>query len=111
MTTCQITDAQKILLSIVDGPAFADACNHTPGDYQFTVESFGRKVDVYLYDYPYGGQGMCLRKSDECSDYESGPVVEFIRSMPRMTGAEYEAMRSLLHTHHVRLTTREKANI
>ena len=100
-----------MLLCIVDGPAFADACDHEPEQYQFTVESCGRKVDVYLYDYPYGGQGLCLRKSDECSDYESGPVAEFLRSMSRMAGAEYEAMRSLLLTHHVRLTPREKACI
>lgn len=111
MTPCQITDVQKVLLCIVDGPAFADACDHEQGDYQFTVESCGRKVDVYLYDYLCGVQGLCLRKSDECSDYESGPVSEFIRSMPHASSAEYAALIALLRTNYVRLTPRKTACI
>lgn len=110
MTPCHMTDVQKVLLGIVDGPAYADA-DHDASEYQFTVEACGRKVDVYLYDYPFGGQGVCLRKSDECSDYESGPVPEFIRSLHILQSAEYEAIRSLLSTHYVRLTAREKACI
>lgn len=111
MTTCHMTDVQKVLLGIVDGPAYADACDHDASEYQFTVEACGRKVDVHLFDYPGGRQGLCLRKSDECSDYESGPVPEFIRSLHQLQSAEYWAIRALLSTHFVRMTPRETACI
>lgn len=110
MTTCQMTDVQKVLLGIVDGPAYADACDHPPHEYQFTVECLGRKVDVYLYDYRDGRHGVCLRKSGECSDYESGQIEWFIRSLASQDGPERSAIVALLATHYVRLTPRDKAN-
>lgn len=110
MTTCQITDVQRVLLGIVDGPAHEDPCNHGEGEYQFTVHAYGRTVDVYMFDYPSGRQGVCLRRSGECSDYSSGQVEWFLRGMHCEDDVARMAMAALLATHHVRLTPRAKAN-
>jgi|688.fasta_scaffold947409_1 hypothetical protein len=111
MTTCKMTDVQKILLNIVDGPVHTDACGHEAGSYQFTVEHGGTTADVYLYDGHTGGHSVCIRYSSECSAYASGPLAMWIRGLHGTHGIDRIVVESLLATNVVRLTPRKKPSI
>lgn len=74
-------------------PYWTDHCGHKPEDYVGSaeyMESTGElaKIDVYLYPDNVYRQGVCIRVSDEPSDYISpGGLLDFLR----VAGGNYGA--------------------
>jgi hypothetical protein len=99
-------------------PYWDNVCGHRPEDYVGSTEYFDqygstepRKLDLHLYpDTISGGQGVCIRLSNEPSDYISpGSLADFLGSAGKHTcGAYFAARRLLLEI--MEITARKKPN-
>ena len=62
------------------GPVWKDGCNHPCESYIGSFETLGEKFDLYLFPDEFHGQGICIRYSDEDSEYMSpGGIVNLIK--------------------------------
>jgi hypothetical protein len=98
-------------------PYWDNVCGHCSEDYVGSVEYFDqsssepRKLDLYIYpDLIFGSQGVCIRLSNERSDYLSpGNLADFLGSTGRHTCGAYPAARRLL-LEAMEITARRKTN-
>ncbi len=76
-----MTDADKILLGIIDGPIWKDDCGHGQESYIASYEALigmsvkkgtTEKIDLYVFHNKMENrQTLCLRYGDESGDYYS----------------------------------------
>jgi hypothetical protein len=100
-----------------NAPYWDNVCGHSPEDYVGSVEYFDqygfepRKLDLYVYpDSIVGSQGVCIRLSNEPSDYISpGSLADFLESSGRHTWGAYPAARRLL-LEAMEITAKRKTN-
>ena len=81
-----MTENQKALLGIEDGPLFKDECEHKEGSYVATFkvitdELVTERYDLYVWQGKFGGSRVCLRYGDKPEEYLSPGPVENVLQM------------------------------
>lgn len=90
-------------------PYWTDQCGHKPEDYVGSAEYWestgeSTKIDVYLYPDSVYRQGVCIRTSDEPSDYISpGSLLDFLGTAYGKKHGTYNAAYEVL-TRFARIT-------